>query len=386
MKVMRPGPAGRLFAGIVVAACLVPAAATGAGAADLTDPTVTTEDGMQVMHLLGHQTDGRLIPKGGAPTPVPSMEPRPGDAFSFTEELRQNGTLVGTDTGLCTILPGDRKAARCEVEVTFPKGTVTVAGEGTEAQKETTYKVTGGTGAYAGASGVVLAKELSETDSDLTFRFTTGGGSGGGPTITTDGAQRVLHLVAESAEAQFIPKGGEPTSEFPDGSGKRPKAGDAFAFTENLKQDGTKVGDDKGRCTFAGPDDPLHCLVTLTFPQGDIVAEGEFVDGRTNTIALTRGTGAFVGIVGTVAVKDIDDDHTDLRLRFTTGSSVGSTGASPGTGGGSQVAVVPAGGAATGGGSTADGANRGLIGVGVVAGAAGAALFGFGRRIGRREA
>jgi hypothetical protein len=199
------------------------------------------------------------------------------------------------------------------------------------------------------------------------------------PTVTSQDGMQVMHLLAESSGAMFIPKGGEPSHHFPDGSGKGPNPGDAFSFTENLKQDGAKVGSDKGGCTFAAPTDPLHCIVTLTFPRGTIGVEGDVADGKPNTLKLTGGTGAYAGIAGTALVKDIDDDHTDLTLRYTTGG-----------GGATQVAAVPVGGAGTGGGSTAQGGVGALVGLGAVVAAAGAGLIGsglsgFGRRTGRRE-
>lgn len=368
----------RLVAGGVLGAALVLAAAGQAGAVDLTDPTVTTEDGMQVMRLLGHETQGKFIPKGGEPTDHPTGEPRPGDGFSFLEELHQDKALVGTDTGLCTILPGAAHVARCEVTVTFPKGTMTVVGEGAEEQKESTYKLTGGTGAYAGVSGIVKATELSDTDSRLTFLFKTPAEAGPAkagapvaePKITAVGSKQVIHLIAEQTDTKYIPKGGKPTADFPDEKSGGPKPGDAFAFTEDLKQDGVRVGTDKGGCTFSAPKDPLHCAVTLSFPAGDIGVEGEVVDGQANTLKLTSGTGAYAGIAGSVTVVDIDDDHTDLTLAFGTDAA--------------QVAVVPVGGAATGGGSAAEASGRGLVGLGAFAAAAGAGLLGFGRRTGRR--
>jgi hypothetical protein len=372
----------RLLAGGALAAALVLAAGAQAGAADRADPTVKTKDGMRTLHVLGHETVSKFIPKGGVPTDkFPTDHPNPGDGFSFLEELRQDGALVGTDTGLCTVLEGAAHAARCEVTVTFPKGTMTVVGEGTDGQKESTYKLTGGTGAYEGVTGVVHVKDLSDTDSDITFVFQKAATETAAsafesavaqPSVTTDGSTKVLHMVAAQTDTKFVPKGGEPSTNFPDRNGSGPKPGDAFAFTEDLTQDGTKVGTDKGGCTFAEPAAPLHCAVTLKLAKGGIDVEGDVVEGQANTLKLIGGTGAYEGIVGTVKVKDMDNDHTDLTLRYTT------------PGGGTQVSVVPAGGAATGGGSTADGVGRGLVGLGVLGAAVGAGLLGFGRRVGHR--
>lgn len=195
------------------------------------------------------------------------------------------------------------------------------------------------------------------------------------PKVTTDGGKQVIQTRTASTGStgsKFVPKGGEPVDDFPEGE---PKAGDGFLFTEDLRQDGVRVGTDSGRCTFSGDKGtPLICEVTVTFPKGTIGVKGEIHEGEPEILQLVSGTGAYSGIKGTVTVVDVNDDVSDLTFRFVTRA-----------GDGTQVDLVPSGGAATGGGLAGDGTTTGLLGLGAAAVAAGAGLLGFGRRAGRRS-
>jgi hypothetical protein len=82
--------------------------------------------------------------------------PSPGDSFVVTNELRKAGERIGTLHAQCVVTrrvaDPDRTPLLCQGVYKFKDGTIT----GTallSANPTTTIAVTGGTGAYAGASG-----------------------------------------------------------------------------------------------------------------------------------------------------------------------------------------------------------------------------------------
>lgn len=148
-------------------------------AADLSEPATQIEDGRVVMVLDDTETSSLYVPKGGEPTPeFPADVPEVGDAFTFTDDLRQDGALVGTNEGTCTVMP--ENAISCVATLTFAGGTVRVSGpvdEGEDESAASIIGITGGTGDYAGVRGTLtIADETDEDDptdtlSTLTLRY-----------------------------------------------------------------------------------------------------------------------------------------------------------------------------------------------------------------------
>lgn len=108
--------------------------------------------------------------------------PRQGDSYSFRSKLLQHGAKVGTDRGTCVLTtiigPADNPTgatSRCTVTVTFHRGSITAKGTVTEAFDRlgtVTIPIVGGTGRYAGATGKVRNKQLSDVKSTLTLTVT----------------------------------------------------------------------------------------------------------------------------------------------------------------------------------------------------------------------
>lgn len=88
-----------------------------------------------------------------------------GDTFSFTEKLMKDGKRIGHDTGSCTVMRATRTSftMQCVVTLIFKnKGQLTVQGalvfkRGVRSAPE--LAITGGTGDYAGASGVMFLND-----------------------------------------------------------------------------------------------------------------------------------------------------------------------------------------------------------------------------------
>lgn len=194
------------------------------------------------------------------------------------------------------------------------------------------------------------------------------------PETTTEGGKTVLAVHADETSFTFLPQGEAATTEEPD---RPPTAGDGFAFTEDLLQDGVRVGTTKVRCTFSSVSESAavqRCAGTFTFPDGTIrvsddIEWTEETEGDPEVIAVVGGTGAYAGARGAMTVTNqTDDGDSDLRLSFTTGSG--------------QVEQTPTGGAETGGG-TGTSAPVALFALGAAALGLGAGVAGLGRRLRR---
>jgi hypothetical protein len=99
-----------------------------------------------------------------------------GDRFIFSEDLLKRGKVVGSDHGECTLtrMHGETGWFQCAVTAVFyGKGQITVQGAFRFTEDETgrfSLPVTGGSGKFTGASGVVVVDETDDS-STLTFKL-----------------------------------------------------------------------------------------------------------------------------------------------------------------------------------------------------------------------
>jgi hypothetical protein len=99
-----------------------------------------------------------------------------GDRFVFTEDLVKRGKVVGSDHGECTVtrMEGETGWLQCVVTAVFHgKGQLTVQGAfrfSETAGARFVLPITGGSGKFTGASGVVVVDE-NEEPSSLTFKL-----------------------------------------------------------------------------------------------------------------------------------------------------------------------------------------------------------------------
>lgn len=78
-------------------------------------------------------------------------------------------------------------------------------------------------------------------------------------------------------------------------------AGDLLVFANPVfdAMNQQQVGTDQGWCIRTNPaGGAWECTWTLFLSQGQIVAQGPFYDAKTSTLAITGGTGDFVGARG----------------------------------------------------------------------------------------
>jgi hypothetical protein len=95
-----------------------------------------------------------------------------GDELVYTQQLRDGSAkTIGRLYGTCAaIVPGPltRARYRCDAVYSLPDGTIVISGLGRVGDPTTVAAVTGGTGAYANATGTYSSKN-SETKNDVTI-------------------------------------------------------------------------------------------------------------------------------------------------------------------------------------------------------------------------
>jgi hypothetical protein len=127
-----------------------------------------------------------------------------------------------------------------------------------------------------------------------------------GGIAATGGAQsgttpRTITFHAKSAKGGFFPKG-------------RPHLGDRFGFTDTVTgSDGSK-GHDYGSCTYIAKNQSL-CQVQFVMNTGQLSAQVPVAShGRSNTGAITGGTGAYIGARGQGTAKDVSKNKTTITV------------------------------------------------------------------------
>ena len=99
-----------------------------------------------------------------------------GDEFVFRNDLSRAGEKVGVDGGVCTVVglePMVSATVQCVATARLPRGQITVQGLVTFTDGPSTFKlaITGGTGRFREAHGVLTIEEASDTEALLTFRI-----------------------------------------------------------------------------------------------------------------------------------------------------------------------------------------------------------------------
>jgi hypothetical protein len=138
-----------LIATSVAALAAAVVAATASGQA----PTTTGPTTLKLLDQEAHFAFVDIAPKGG-----PRKPPSEGDAFVIGGKLTADGRPSGTANLVCTITqPGAKGLSECVGTLVLPTGSITFAGDSHLATEDDTFAVTGGTGAYAKATGTLAA-------------------------------------------------------------------------------------------------------------------------------------------------------------------------------------------------------------------------------------
>ena len=98
-----------------------------------------------------------------------------------------------------------------------------------------------------------------------------------------------------------------------------PTVGDETLFNDILKRNGKRAGKQAGFCkltaiTAEGFD--VECMQTISLPAGQITAQGLTTNAPVKVIAVTGGTGSFVGAEGIVRLVEFGNGRGSLTVRL----------------------------------------------------------------------
>jgi hypothetical protein len=80
----------------------------------------------------------------------------------WTANLKKNGDVVGHDSGVCFVTSSKIPAGQCSITADFGDGEMTFQGVNDLTSRTNDAVITGGTGTYDGAEGIVLLRFLPE--------------------------------------------------------------------------------------------------------------------------------------------------------------------------------------------------------------------------------
>jgi len=116
-----------------------------------------------VIRVLSTNTEESFLDLGDSGTSL-------GDEFVFTSHLTRHGASVGHTGVVCTVTSAAREETQCVGTAWFDKaGQITIQGLLAGEPEVFSFAITGGTGAFEGADGTLVVKELSDTEELLTF-------------------------------------------------------------------------------------------------------------------------------------------------------------------------------------------------------------------------
>jgi hypothetical protein len=121
------------------------------------------------------------IPRDGKTTDVRPRGTSTGDQFLVAVNLRTDGRVAGRGHFICTVIDNRYEGQDCQIVLVLRDGTVTAAGGGLHkllpgqpadpAPFTDEFAVTGGTGAYGGASGTLSITTHKDDSSAITLKL-----------------------------------------------------------------------------------------------------------------------------------------------------------------------------------------------------------------------
>lgn len=95
-----------------------------------------------------------------------------GDSFVFSSRLTRQGETVGHTGVVCTITSVRMEESQCVGTAWLRRGQISIQGLLAGEPEEFEFPITGGTGAFEGAGGTLVVREISNTKERLTFHIT----------------------------------------------------------------------------------------------------------------------------------------------------------------------------------------------------------------------
>jgi hypothetical protein len=126
-----------------------------------------------------------------------------------------------------------------------------------------------------------------------------------------------IHFIARTIDSALLDLGAQGLS-----------LGDGAIFTDELFQDGKRLGEGHGVCTITritgtAPSRTLtnQCLITAILPRGQITIQGRLPSTEQGTspphsLAVTGGTGSYRTARGEVRVRQISNTENDITIRL----------------------------------------------------------------------
>ena len=122
-------------------------------------------DNVTVLHLTARVVENQgvdVAPTGGAPSL--------GDSFVASENLFRDGRKVGFDGVMCTFvrLEHPPSALQCQITARIGGDQLTAQGLSFD-QPRNVFAITGGTGRWRNAGGQAVARDVSESETEVTL-------------------------------------------------------------------------------------------------------------------------------------------------------------------------------------------------------------------------
>jgi allene oxide cyclase len=94
--------------------------------------------------------------------------------------------------------------------------------------------------------------------------------------------------------------------------------GDLLVFANDIYDESNtdQIGTDQGSCVRTVPGTAYECAWTLTLADGQIMVQGPFLDSDESVLAITGGTGAYVGVSGQARVRALSDAENQFTYEL----------------------------------------------------------------------
>lgn len=96
-----------------------------------------------------------------------------GDRFVYSDNLLRGGAVVGQDGGVCEVVKivGERVITNCVLSLELTDGQITAQGLWERGTTPLHMAITGGTGAYAGIRGILVARDIQTEKESYAITF-----------------------------------------------------------------------------------------------------------------------------------------------------------------------------------------------------------------------
>lgn len=121
-------------------------------------------------------------------------------------------------------------------------------------------------------------------------------------------SNRVTLVVVEHADTDVVT----------DTGAKGDSVGDVLTFANKVfsASNTQQIGSDNGHCLRTVVGRAWECFWTLTLGRGSLTVEGPFYDSRDSVLAITGGTGAYLGAKGEMNLHARNDKGTEYDFVY----------------------------------------------------------------------